>query len=721
MIEGVLPFSRWNFAPEHDEPAHGYSLRLIDAHGINSAVTFNIWNGIDSDAVSPQGSMSLLEAHPLPVDWLSSLWLATPREDRKVAYMGGQMFSAAQISQWNRRWCPGCIAEKAYHRNWWDIVALRKCPLHGVELLQEDVEGKAVSWTWPQFGFSRGGWDLGRRMVRAETDGIGRYVLGRLGYVAAVRIDILDGVAVRDVIDVSEIFGKFLANPRMEEIPKPGVDDIDNGFHALRGGGPSVAEAARAWLRRFPPPADNNPAVDAQFGWLSKKTSAIRDLGLKRLLRRALKEARTFEVSGVKRRIKAADFLIDYVPAAHLARDLGLQPAGLISIADELGLRHTARLRDQLAKGDADQIRAFVDSLIGPDETAKRLGIHKDAIRHLVHAGYLKVFKGLNPGKRNGARYDLGRVSKLLSIIEGLPIDGNPDFSITFDLYRKRNKLVPGKLATDVLEGRHTLSERRTDAPGFKSLMIETTHRRQRHAFGRSHDMVTIGQAQAILNLSHVTVMVLVERGLLGTVDRRPRFTLLYRSRVSMFAKRHAKVADFAPALGLHPIQLFKKLSKAGVKPVVAWNHNGQRTETVVRRKDVVAALGLDHDPSVVSNPRLIDYWTSLVAKVRDRCPYLFMPDALPFGGQRAWQNSTFSAVFCYDPTWSRLLIEMVPYGNEREFLELDVTEHANPSEVDRFLDKLVLSIERSQEFSRMKVRENYHRKRGGEKSASAV
>ncbi|MGO7117561.1 TniQ family protein [Rhizobium leguminosarum] len=281
MIEGVLPFSRWNFAPEKDEPAHGYSLRLIDAHGINSAVTFNIWNGIESDYVSPKGSLSLLEAHPLPADWLASLRFSTPLENHKVAFMGGQMFSAAQISQWNRRWCPGCIAEKAYHRNWWDIVALRKCPLHGVELVQEDAESKAISWTWPQFGFSRGGWDLGKRVARVETDGIGRYVLGRLGYMEAVQIDIFDGVALRDVIDVSEIFGKFLANPRIEEIPKPGVDDIDNGFHALSEGGPSVAEASRAWLRRFPRPADDNPSVDAQFGWLPKKTSAIRDLGLK--------------------------------------------------------------------------------------------------------------------------------------------------------------------------------------------------------------------------------------------------------------------------------------------------------------------------------------------------------------------------------------------------------------------------------------------------------
>ncbi|TBH35705.1 hypothetical protein [Rhizobium leguminosarum] len=364
-----------------------------------------------------------------------------------------------------------------------------------------------------------------------------------------------------------------------------------------------------------------------------------------------------------------------------------------------------------MAKGDADQIRAFVDSLIGPEETAKRLGIHKDAIRHLVHAGHLKVFKGLNPGKRNGARYDLARVNKLLALIGDLPIKGNPDFGITFDLYRKRNKLVPGKLATEVLEGRYTLADRRSDAPGFKSLMIEATHRRQRHAFGRSHEMVTIGQAQAILNLSHVTVMILVKEGLLGEADQRPRFTLLDHAIVTAFGRQHAKVADFAPALSLHPIQLFKRLTKAGVKPVITWNHNGQRTETVVRRADVISALGLKNDPSQIVDSEFTDFWRPFVARVRDRCPYLFMPDHLPFGGQRAWQNSTFSAVFTYQAQSKKLVVEMVPYGHDRERTEIDLAAGAGDNEIDRFLDMLVLLIERAQEFSRMKVRENYHRK----------
>lgn len=62
-----------------------------------------------------------------------------------------------------------------------------------------------------------------------------------------------------------------------------------------------------------------------------------------------------------------------------------------------------------------------------------------------------------------------------------------------------------------------------------------------------------------------------------------------------------------------------------------------------------------------------------------------------------------FSGVLL-DATWSRLLVEMVPYGNEREFVELDVTAHADPAEIDCLLDRLVLSIERSQEFARMKV-----------------
>ena len=217
-----------------------------------------------------------------------------------------------------------------------------------------------------------------------------------------------------------------------------------------------------------------------------------------------------------------------------------------------------------------------------------------------------------------------------------------------------------------------------------------------------------------MLNLSQVTVRVLVEKGLLGEADIRPRFTLLDRELIAEFGRTYAKVADFAPALGLHPIQLYKKLTKAGVSPLMAWNQSGQRVESVVRRQDVIRALGLERDPSIIHDNGLSEFWADFVRRVRERCPYLYMPDTLPYGGQRVWQNSTFSAVFRYDRPNGQLCVELVPWGGQRQTLELDVTGGGHAEQVGMFLDRLVVAIEEVQERLRNIVRERYHQKKGG-------
>lgn len=59
-----------------------------------------------------------------------------------------------------RRWCAACLAEKAYHRSWWDIVAVRRCPYHDLELADRDVDNRPVGWWWPRFDVTKSGNEL---------------------------------------------------------------------------------------------------------------------------------------------------------------------------------------------------------------------------------------------------------------------------------------------------------------------------------------------------------------------------------------------------------------------------------------------------------------------------------------------------------------------------------------------------------------------------------
>ncbi|MFB2554056.1 hypothetical protein ACEVQ6_23585, partial [Ciceribacter sp. sgz301302] len=134
-FEASTVFTRWPDAPEIDEGAHGYRLRLVKANGMLSVTTFNIFNQITTDTADPDGSLKLLERHPIPEEWKARLRAATQvRDGRKVA-LAGQLFSYKQVVKGARRFCPGCIAEHAYHRNLSDISA---CETKLVELRRED-------------------------------------------------------------------------------------------------------------------------------------------------------------------------------------------------------------------------------------------------------------------------------------------------------------------------------------------------------------------------------------------------------------------------------------------------------------------------------------------------------------------------------------------------------------------------------------------------------
>ncbi|MBY4607471.1 TniQ family protein [Rhizobium sp. 9T] len=670
-------FARWDFGPEADEPSHGYFLRLVRAQGLDTTVTFNIWNGIENDRVDPARSLAIIEDHPLPEQWKVMLRGCSPMVDGSRTEIRGETVWSAQVSYYPRRWCPACIAERPYHRFWWDLVPLHSCPFHGTTLAREDREGAKVSWTWPDFHESRRGVPLGVAASRIEGgDSFGDYVLGRLGARPPISVPMLDGAMLGDAIEFCEVIGKFLSNPRLIAVPDIRPGDAEAGYRVICKGKVAIAEALRRWIGAHNPDHKTRTSLAGVFGWIANKTWAVRNDELNAILRRALHEARAFHRTP-SLAIAAANFDVEYIATKVMASNLNMEVKGVKLIAREIGVYHAARLKRNLSREDADAIQAFARSLQTPGETERQLGLPSDALRHLVHAGYLKVFRGLDRGQRNGARFDQGRVDKILRALDALPVEGSPEYGITFGVHRTREKLVVGELAVDILAGKVPIAEKRSDIHGFKGLMIQTKRPRKRADFGRSPDFVSMREAQAILNLSNVTVAALLKQGTLGEVQRMPRFVLLKRAEVVNFGLKHAKIADFSRTIGLHPMVIHKHLMAAGVRLAVYPNNDekGPRLESVVAKEDVMRVFEIDEDPTVLHDAQLNDFWTRLVGHAREHCPYVYFPDRLPAEGQRVWQSAgIFSAVFRFDLDEYMLDVMLVPAGGDRQSLKLAIT-----------------------------------------------
>lgn len=687
----VLPFSRWDFPPEIDEPAHGYARRLVGAHGLNTVVTFNVWNQIDSDYVNPKASLDLLLKHPLPAKWVERLKHAKPIKGEDAIVLAGNSVRHSHIGRHPRRWCPGCLHQSPHHRVWWELTFLDRCPVHDTDFVSLEPDGRSASWTWTDFANSRSGEPLGYYVAPVRPSGFGGYVLGRLGFLPRIPNVILDAAPLGAAVDLCKLLGRFLTNPRLHEVPDGGADRIDIGYQAVSGGSTSAASSFLHWLSAYPRHIDCNGSLRSVFGWIVSSLWMIEDDNLRATVRRALSDARGLDIRQHDGPVRNDHLTGQEISFQAMANRLDMSARGVQIIADELTLRDPTRFRIQIDLRDEAAISQFAAELLTPTQAAAKLGVHRDALRHLTHCGYLKVFKGTEVGNRPGARFDPRRIEKITSRVESLPTR-DQGAGVTFNAYRKRYGLSHGQIAVGILEGEIAIAERIADRVGFNSLRIAVPLEDWRGSTTVNSSSVTLAQAQAILNLSGYTVRTLAEAGYLGPVGRNGATKVLHRTHVTRFASEFAKVADFAHALEAAPSSFHSALIEHGVQPL-ALPKGKHRAECIVRRSDVRNALGGALDPSVIHDDGFTSFWKDLAGKLEVACPHLHLPENLPAGGQRIWQNTVFSLFLKYDAAQRRLTGEMVPSKATRETFSIDVFSAEKATQVESFVKRLRISI----------------------------
>ncbi|OCP01298.1 hypothetical protein BC374_06135 [Ensifer sp. LC13] len=672
-----MMFARWDIPPGRGEPAHGFLLRLVREQGIPSLATFNVWNEVADNGVRHDRSLNILDQHPLPKGWKSHLRHATPRIVGDCVEIGGQTLKKNQVSTNPRRWCPACLAEKAYHRVWWEVVCVRRCPYHGLPLESRDAGGGVVSWTWTDFETSRNGYVMTRFDAPAYSERtFARYMIGRMGFDSPISHALFDQYEIRDVIRFCEMYGKFLANGYVKSVPDTRIDDIDIGFRASDSRA-TLTDNLRSWLRKNSRIDPNVPGLENVFGWLQKSHSFLKDKQMQAMSRAICQQARSLEGEGVTRPTREDDFDVKHTSIRALAVELNMSERGVLCLAEELGVLNRARVKSGIPTDAADRIRVFSDSLMTPSETAERLGIHTDALRSLRRAGYLKVFVGLSRGKRNGARFDRARVDGILAAIQAIEAQGDRDRGISFAAYCTRKRMTVGALALEVLNGRRAITNKGVGGCGFGGLRIEAEKLVKSLPPERA-EFMNVREAVAALNLSNNTILGLVEKGALGQVTRRGAEVWLKKSAVTAFGKKHSKVADFESGLSLHPTMILRRLSGMNVEPVLAGYRGRHRMETVVRRRDVLKVFGLSDDPTRITDERFVAFWKRIVRLTRLGRPTLYLPDMLPAQGQRVWEScSRLSVLLRFDVDASELDALIVPSGGPREpfRLTLDSTD----------------------------------------------
>jgi|GEM_PF-1670709 len=632
-VKKRLLFSYWPFPPGEAEPAHGYFLRLVKAQGETSLRNFNIWNEIATETAFPTRMLEDIERHPMPEAWLARLRDNTPVRIGNDYLLRGHMLSYMQIGLRPRRWCRGCMHDDAYHRAWWDIPSITQCPFHGVEL-ESRIDGTGVTWRWIDFEHTSDGDAFGEKIEAVQPEPTyERYLLGRLGWMTPLTIRLLDGFAVRDVIQLCEVIGQSLESQVRRVTPPKTKMSAQIGFRALSGDRGDFAEVLRAKLREYTdkPPGDKLPqhfdAISGRLGEFSKGPNA--------LLRRALREAFVAEQEGLERCIVDSDFDVEFLTTREIGKRLGMGPVLVSRVAKELGLFQFSREHASIPASAIPRIAEFRDSLITRFAAFKRLGLRKGTVNHLVRAGFLTVYRSSQAGEWTGGMFSPKEIDGIIEKLDQLPTTEIERRPCTFSGYAIHYNVHQGDLAVACLRGEVPVISRIEGKRGFMRLILEGRPEggppKSRFDLFTSNvePCVNLLEAQVLLNLTPSATRRLKNAAHLDVVRSHARLTLLRRADVIEFGVGHAKVSDYATCLMVDAKQLEAKIIASGAEPVVSLVRENS-LPGVYKRADILRVLELADDPLVYDEPRGMRFWKAFEREADRTCPSLIVPSRMP-------------------------------------------------------------------------------------------
>ncbi len=468
----TMPFSNWSIEPGETEGALGYFARLVDDEGHDSMRVYSKWIEVNGRNIVPASLLEVVCGLPISDERRRRLSHATPVKRDGSYWLGGQRFAKRDLSFSRRRWCAACLAEKAYHRSWWDIVAVRRCPYHDLELADRDIDNRPVGWWWPRFDMTKSGNELAvkRRPNVLRRGTLAAYLLMRMGYKDAWQAPLLDGLDTTVVIDLCHLVGRLVSNPKTASIPELGSRTVDVGYRAMAGDRAHLVNLIAGWVKDNLSSAEIDRSYSVVFGWAYDQARSLPDASAKRMLLSAFRKAHVAALT----ENRAVDADEDgMVSLTTLATDLGMDRRGLASLVSALGAVGGAKRGKRRVSFDTIQvaeIKREIDALLTRVEVGELLGIRSWEVSPLLTAGYLTPIGHVSGDAGRGLRFLLRQVDDILRFIATLP-RVSTGTSRKFRAYCRAEKRPVGDVAVAILKGE--VGIRRIDGrTGFRGIHI---------------------------------------------------------------------------------------------------------------------------------------------------------------------------------------------------------------------------------------------------------
>ncbi|CDN53831.1 Hypothetical protein RG1141_CH14880 [Neorhizobium galegae bv. officinalis bv. officinalis str. HAMBI 1141] len=473
------PFSRWRLKPEIGEPSYGYFAREVSDEGHDSLRVYANEIGLDGRDINPEQLLHSLERLPLDQMFKNRLRNATPMLGERFYSLGHERLRQKQVSFQTRRFCPKCLAEKRFHRVWWDIVNLYACPVHEVYLATE-VQGQRLNWSWPHFDHSPKGYPLAKASVR-PTEGISlrfhSLVVARLTS-GERESGSLASYDLSDIIDAATFFSRWMQSDNPAKLLPPSAADVEYGFLILERDEADLRTQVREWLVANVSDEVRRQGFHASVPGFSNYWANRPNCRLQANIETVLFEV--FAQVGTLSRKFARHRPSERGERTLLeaSRALGLPPKGVSKFVRQLDLLPVAKWNGDALSFDGETFRRLkeaVDDLISSTDTWDIAGLPGHEFRVLIKAGKVQEFLGLPVDGKRGGRVSARAVTSLIQKVTG-SVEREPRRGMmTFFSYAKHLGISQGDLALRIVEGSLVADAVDPARPGFRSMYFNVS------------------------------------------------------------------------------------------------------------------------------------------------------------------------------------------------------------------------------------------------------